>query len=405
MISLETEVRTFRASVPSIRPFQGGRSALRWIAFCRPQTGYISICARNICGDIPWYPAAFLTATMSVAEPSHGPMLIGHFFNVLLMGVVIAQSYIYLVTYQKRDKLWMKLFVVFLLLVNVINTALQFAYLYTSLVIHFSDAAYLLNVTMLFAATAALTGIVSGAVQLFFAWRVKILTSNIWMVGLVVATALAGTVGAIGSSAESVKAGTFVKFQEIKSWVILWLVGACVADILITGILVWHLRRHKTGFQTSDELVDRIIRSTVQTGLITSICAIVDLMVYLLDPTGLHLLFNFPLSKLYTNTLMSSLNSRGGWAYDSSANNHSHSHTTGGIVSTSGGTASRTKKSDTAVLRFGANTRPEVFVSVEQHEMGDIQRMESDDMKVHDNGSTTSREPWEMETKKDVSNV
>lgn len=33
----------------------------------------------------------------------------------------------------------------------------------------------------------------SGAVQLFFAWRVKILTSNIWMVGLVVATALAGT--------------------------------------------------------------------------------------------------------------------------------------------------------------------------------------------------------------------
>ncbi|PBK99237.1 hypothetical protein ARMGADRAFT_1074123 [Armillaria gallica] len=359
---------------------------------------------------------------MSVAEPSHGPMLIGHFFNVLLMGVVIAQSYIYLVT---RDKLWMKLFVVFLLLVNVINTALvefpiglhlptcfsDFAYSnlptyippssYTSV----CDAAYLLNVTMLFAVSAALTGIVSGAVQLFFAWRVKILTSNIWMVGLVVATALAGTVGAIGSTAESVKAGTFVKFQEIKSWVILWLVGACVADILITGILVWHLRRHKTGFQTSDELVDRIIRSTVQTGLITSICAIVDLMVYLLDPTGLHLLFNFPLSKLYTNTLMSSLNSRGGWAYDSSANNHSHSHTTGGIVSTSGGTASRTKKSDTAVLRFGANTRPEVFVSVEQHEMGDIQRMESDDIKVRDNGSTTSREPWEMETKKDGSNV
>ncbi|KAK0432888.1 hypothetical protein EV421DRAFT_1742001 [Armillaria borealis] len=347
---------------------------------------------------------------MSVAEPSHGPMLIGHFFNVLLMGVVIAQSYIYLVTYQKRDKLWMKLF--------------QFAYLYTSLVIHFSDAAYLLNVTMLFAATAALTGIVSGAVQLFFAWRVKILTSNIWMVGLVVATALAGTVGAIGSSAESVKAGTFVKFQEIKSWVILWLVGACVADMLITGILVWHLRRHKTGFQTSDELVDRIIRSTVQTGLITSICAIVDLMVYLLDPTGLHLLFNFPLSKLYTNTLMSSLNSRGGWAYDSSANNHSHSHTTGGIVSTSGGTASRTKKVRSRLLSISSlprltgtvrailpssalapTTRPEVFVSVEQHEMGDIQRMESDDMKVHDNGSTTSREPWEMETKKDVSNV
>ncbi|KAG7444302.1 uncharacterized protein BT62DRAFT_235335 [Guyanagaster necrorhizus] len=340
------------------------------------------------------------------AEVSHGPMLIGHFFNILLMGVVLAQSYIYLVTYQKRDKLWMKLFVVFLLLINVINTALQFAYMYTSLILHFSDVDYLLNITILFAVSAALTGIVSGSVQLFFAWRVKILTSNIWLVALVVVTAVAGTVGAIGSTAEAMRAGTFLKFQEIKSWVILWLVSACVADMLITVILVWHLRRHKTGFQASDELVDKIIRSTVQTGLITSVCAIVDLITYLLVSNSLHLLFNFPLSKLYTNTLMSSLNSRGGWAYDSSANNHSHSHTTGGIVSTSGGTASRTKKSDTAVLRFGANTRPEVFVSVEQHEMGDIQRIESEDIKVaNDNVSTTSREPWESETKNAGSNV
>ena len=37
-----------------------------------------------------------------------------------------------------------------------------------------------------------------------------------------------------------------------------------------------------------------------------------------LQPTGLHLAFNLPLSKLYTNSLMSSLNSRTGWQYDSS---------------------------------------------------------------------------------------
>ena len=34
-----------------------------------------------------------------------------------------------------------------------------------------------------------------------------------------------------------------------------------------------------------------------------------------LQPTGLHLAFNLPLSKLYTNSLMSSLNSRSGWKY------------------------------------------------------------------------------------------
>ena len=59
---------------------------------------------------------------------------------------------------------------------------------------------------------------------------------------------------------------------------------------------------------------------TVQTGLITSVWAIVDLIVFLsivrarlypgrpslillLQPTGIHLIFNFPLSKLYSTSL------------------------------------------------------------------------------------------------------
>ncbi len=37
------------------------------------------------------------------------------------------------------------------------------------------------------------------------------------------------------------------------------------------------------------------------------------------QPTGLHLIFNLPLSKLYTNSLMSSLNSRTGWQYSESS--------------------------------------------------------------------------------------
>ncbi|KAJ7505205.1 hypothetical protein B0H11DRAFT_408755 [Mycena galericulata] len=62
-------------------------------------------------------------------------------------------------------------------------------------------------------------------------------------------------------------------------------------------------------------LVDRIITMTVHTGVLTSVCAILDLILYLVDPTGLHLAFNFPLCKLYTNSLISSLNCRSGWGY------------------------------------------------------------------------------------------
>ncbi|KAG8707029.1 hypothetical protein FRC08_000734, partial [Ceratobasidium sp. 394] len=52
---------------------------------------------------------------------------------------------------------------------------------------------------------------------------------------------------------------------------------------------------------------------TVQTGLLMSLWAVVDLIVFLVVPNNLHLLFSLPLSKLCTNSLMSTLNSRGGW--------------------------------------------------------------------------------------------
>lgn len=79
---------------------------------------------------------------------------------------------------------------------------------------------------------------------------------------------------------------------------------------------------------------------TVQTGMITAICAVIDLIAFLasvslvlfrveallayspmLQPSGLHLVFNLPLSKLYANSLMSSLNSRAGWKYGNSVGN------------------------------------------------------------------------------------
>ncbi|KAK0463629.1 uncharacterized protein EV420DRAFT_1745181 [Desarmillaria tabescens] len=258
------------------------------------------------------------------AEIAHGPMLIGLMINTTLLGVVMAQVYIYMTTYQKRDRLWMKAFVVCLFLTNLTNSILLMAYVYIALIKHFDDVPYLSNATWLFATDPAMTGIIAGTVQLFFAWRVKVLTSNWYLGSLVAVLALAGTGASIATAAASVSTGTFTKFQEFQSIVIVWLVSACVGDFTITAILVRYLRKHKTGFQASDELVNRIIRATVQTGLITSVMAIIDLVVYLVDPSGLHLLFNLMLAKLYTNTLMSSLNSRVGWSY-SNSNQDSHS--------------------------------------------------------------------------------
>lgn len=247
-------------------------------------------------------------------------MLIGFTLNAVLFGIMITQVYLYFTTY-KKDRLFLKLLVLFLLVADTVNTVFDFLYLYHVLIQHFGETALLEEADWLFATDPVITGLIATTVQLFFAWRIRVLTKNWFLVCIVTALAVAGFVGAAVTTYEVGRTPKFVDFRNFKAVVILWLTSESVGDMLITGILVRFLRKHKTGFKNSDMIVDRIIRVTVQTGLITSIVAILDLIFFLADPTGTHLIFNFPLCKLYTNSMMSSLNSRKGWRISTGTEN------------------------------------------------------------------------------------
>lgn len=293
---------------------------------------------------------------MNPAEIAHGPMLIGTVLNILLYGISVTQTYMYYSS-GARDKMWIKAFVYILFLADTVQVIFTIVYVYISTIIHFGDFEYLQTGDWIFATDPAITGIIGGCVQAFFAWRVKVLTGS-WVLYLIIsfcsaASFLMGiaTAIAIGIVPE------YVEFQKFKVVVIIWLVSAVSADIMITSILVFHLKNHKTGFSNTDNHIDRIIRMTVQTGLLTAVWALVDLLVYLLDNTGTHLIFNFPLSKLYTNSLMSSLNARSGWRYREDEKIHS-SHTK----------SIEHRRADVVNL---SSHRPEVYVHVESHAMVD----------------------------------
>ncbi|KAJ3478952.1 hypothetical protein NLI96_g9393 [Meripilus lineatus] len=225
-------------------------------------------------------------------------------------------------------------------------------WIYDVLVNNFANEEALAKANWVFATDPAMVGIIATAVQLFFAWRVKVLTDNIWAVIFIVLTSLCSVLGGIGTAIGIHIVPEFVEFQKFKVVVIVWLIGAAVCDAAITLSLTWYLRRHKTGFSNTDV--------TVQNGLITAVWAIIDLIVYLASSTGLHLAFNFPLSKLYTNSLLSSLNSRAGWKFQSSESTGQKN-----IQLSEGFNRGRD------VLSLTTTTRPEVFINVESHEMVD----------------------------------
>ncbi|KAI0049313.1 hypothetical protein FA95DRAFT_890094 [Auriscalpium vulgare] len=241
--------------------------------------------------------------------PNFGALVVGMMLNLILYGFMFVQCFVYLTTY-KRDAIWIKVFVAFLFLADSVDAGFTAATLYDYLVTHFD---YLQTATWLFDTDPALTGIISCSVQLFFAYRVKRLTGYSWIAVIISLLAVGSLCGALGSAIAVNWWHEFVQFQHFKVVVVIWLVCAAVADIMITFVLVFYLKKKRTGFVATDDIINKIVRLTVQTGLLTALVATIDVILFLASTSPTHLLFNLPLSKLYTNSLMSNLNARGGW--------------------------------------------------------------------------------------------
>ncbi|KAF7292085.1 hypothetical protein MIND_01234900 [Mycena indigotica] len=277
------------------------------------------------------------------AEAAHGPMLIGYvvcsyrllralrqrwgrtILNVLLMGVMIVQVYIYATTYS-RDSKWIKVFIAVLTVADTLNTAFMIYYMYDTLILHFGDFNYLGSANWIFATDPAMVGLIGAMVEGFYAWRIFALTKSYIITGLVGFCAAADFFGAMATAAAISYIPQFARFTEFQETVIVWIVGATTADLLITGTLVFYLNTHRTGFSSTDTKLDKLIRLTMQTGMISFAFSMVHLGLYLGYPTGLHLLFNFPQSKLYSNSLMSTLNARGGWGQRTEAADSQHAN-------------------------------------------------------------------------------
>ncbi|KAK7013154.1 hypothetical protein R3P38DRAFT_2789313 [Favolaschia claudopus] len=89
------------------------------------------------------------------------------------------------------------------------------------------------------------------------------------------------------------------------------LASASVADMLIALSLSYYLRKSRTGIKTTDSLVNKLILYAMSTGLLTGICVLIDMICFLAMPGNLvHVAFNIVSGKLYTNSLLVSLNFR-----------------------------------------------------------------------------------------------
>jgi len=111
--------------------------------------------------------------------------------------------------------------------------------------------------------------------------------------------------------AKAYKIPTFVGLSQIKAESISVNVLGAATDLLIAGTLCTLLNFSRTGFQRSDAIINRLIIFSVNTGLLTSLCALASLISILVaGNTFVYIAFFFCLGRLYTNSLLATLNAR-----------------------------------------------------------------------------------------------
>ncbi|KAF4614231.1 hypothetical protein D9613_008045 [Agrocybe pediades] len=98
----------------------------------------------------------------------------------------------------------------------------------------------------------------------------------------------------------------------MESWILYTALGAGVAaDGLITVALCMLLDHSRTGFKSTDSLVNTLMLYSINTGLLTSVCATACFVTFAIWPHQFVFMgFYFALSKLYVNSLLAVLNTR-----------------------------------------------------------------------------------------------
>ncbi|KAK0440504.1 hypothetical protein EV421DRAFT_1815396 [Armillaria borealis] len=243
-----------------------------------------------------------------------GALLVGVLFSTALWGTTCVQTFSYIDRYWRLDTLGFRMLVLATFAMDTLHEILICHTIYIYLVSNFANPTQLGIIEWSILVEVIASACVAFMVQSFFTYRVWILShKNIYLViflgslvaaELIVCIAYFSKAWALESYSESFKVRTLSQSMNAI---------AAAGDISICGSLIFLLHRSKSGMKRSDAMMNKMILFTLNTGLLTSICAIMSLIMILVYPdTFLYITFFFNLSRLYSNSLLATLNARSG---------------------------------------------------------------------------------------------
>ncbi|KAI0759675.1 hypothetical protein BD413DRAFT_595732 [Trametes elegans] len=256
---------------------------------------------------------ALILSQLSLAS-TIGIGYIGVALSSMIYGVTCIQTFQYFRTPRASADIWyLKLTVIALWLLDTVHQAIIIETLYHYVIINYANAVALLRTTWSIPTEIIFNAIIAFIVETFFVVRIWKLSKNLFVSGTCMLFTLAHITMNLLFPIRIFFYPILVEAEtKLKSTGSAGLGVAVVADVSISAAMVWYLRRGRTGLRKSDDIIGRLVMLTITTGSLTTLFVIATLIAYLAAPEQLwNLCFNFMVGKLYINSVLTSLNSRG----------------------------------------------------------------------------------------------
>ncbi|KAJ3755985.1 hypothetical protein EV360DRAFT_85381 [Lentinula raphanica] len=262
-----------------------------------------------------------------------GAMLIGILVSAVLYGMSLVQTYFYY-NHYRNDVWYLKTLVALTVFFDTLHLCFVIHTIYFYLVSNYYDNGQLDNMVWTVLAEAIPTGFTGGLVQTFYTVRVwRLSKKNHVLAVVIMLIVLAQTACGTAWVIISLQLQTFQQLLGISGLTLSINALSTAADVIIAASLCFLLMQSKTGFKHSDTLINRLIVFSVNTGLATSICAVASLVSVRILTTAvdspltsaicfpsyqliaspnslLYAPFYFCIGRLYSNSLLATLNAR-----------------------------------------------------------------------------------------------
>ncbi|PBK66286.1 hypothetical protein ARMSODRAFT_1006054 [Armillaria solidipes] len=250
-------------------------------------------------------------------EEQSGPYIVGCLLNWGLFGTLSVQLYLYYLAFPD-DRRFTKYLVYGVYVIEFVQTMLIAHDAFAMYGYGFGDIDALARMDYEWLSVPIMSAIVACVGQVFYAYRIFIVSKSQIIPILVICVSLTSSVAAVilgigtfqdGNNTEMANREMAHRKNQIAAGI--WCGASALCDILIAICMTYYLMRSTTNFRRTRMLVTKIIRLTIETGSVTAVVALLTLILFFAFPQqGFYVTPALLVPKLYANAIYVVLNSR-----------------------------------------------------------------------------------------------